>query len=175
MNKKKHSRRSFIKTSSSAIAGLAAFPYILPSNILGRNKIISPNDKIRIGCIGIGWQGTGNMEAFLRETCLADRISSFETVDTETEGAIRVLEGKADAFVYDLPFNAVFNNMNPSEKVIFLDQPFTKEPIAWALRKKDPGFMKFLNDFLAEIKGDGRFDKMYDKWFNNSDWYRFVR
>lgn len=101
--------------------------------------------------------------------------ATYETADTETEGAIRVLEGKADAFVYDLPFNAVFNNMNPSENVIFIDQPFTKEPIAWAIRKNDPGFMKFLNDFLAEIKENGRFDKMYDKWFNNSDWFRFVR
>ncbi|MGV7223715.1 MAG: transporter substrate-binding domain-containing protein [Nitrospinales bacterium] len=99
----------------------------------------------------------------------------YETADTEIEGATRVLEGKADAFVYDLPFNAVFNSMNPSDKIIFLDKPFTKEPIAWAIRKKDPNFMKFLNDFLAEIKADGRFDKMYDKWFKGSDWHRFVR
>ena len=101
--------------------------------------------------------------------------AAYQTADTETEGAMRVLEGKADAFVYDLPFNAVFNNMNPSDKIIFLDKPFTKEPIAWALRKQDPNFMKFLNDFLIEIKADGRFDKMYDKWFKSSDWYRFVR
>ena len=67
MNKKKQSRRNFIKVSSGAIAGLAAFPYIIPSTILGKNKLISPSDKIRIGCIGMGWQGTGNMEAFLRQ------------------------------------------------------------------------------------------------------------
>ncbi len=101
--------------------------------------------------------------------------AKYETVNTEIEGAMRVLEGKADAFVYDYPFNAVFNSMNPSEKIIFLDKPFTKESIAWAIRKKDPNFMRFLNDFLAEIKADGRFDKMVDKWFKSSDWYRFVR
>jgi len=101
--------------------------------------------------------------------------AKYETADTEIEGAMRVLEGKADAFVYDFPFNAVFNSMNPSDKIIFLDKPFTKEPIAWAIRKNDPGFMKFLNDFLDEIKLDGRFDKMYKKWFKSSDWYRFVR
>ncbi|MCP3876117.1 MAG: transporter substrate-binding domain-containing protein [Desulfobacteraceae bacterium] len=101
--------------------------------------------------------------------------AKYETVNTEIEGAMRVLEGKADAFVYDYPFNAVFNSMNPSEKIIFLDKPFTKEPIAWAIRKKDPNFMKFLNEFLVVIKADGRFDKMVDKWFKSSDWYRFVR
>ncbi len=67
MNKTKHNRRDFIKKTSGAIAGLAAFPFIIPSSIIGKNKIIAPSDKIKVGCIGIGWQGTGNMEAFLRE------------------------------------------------------------------------------------------------------------
>mgnify|MGYP001812242146 CR=1 FL=1 len=101
--------------------------------------------------------------------------ATYETADTETEGATRVLEGKADAFVYDLPFNAVFSAMNPSDQLVFIDKPFTKEPIAWAIRKNDPDFMKFLNDFLAQTKADGRFDKIYNKWFNSSNWYQFVR
>ncbi len=101
--------------------------------------------------------------------------ATYETVDTEIEGGMRVLEGTADAFVYDFPFNAVFYAMHPSDQLIFLDQPFTKEPIAWAIRKNDPDFMKFLNDFLAQMRADGRFDKIYNKWFKSSDWFRFVR
>ena len=88
---------------------------------------------------------------------------------------MRVLKGTADAFVYDFPFNAVFSAMHPSDQLIFLDEPFTKEPIAWAIRKNDPDFMKFLNDFLAQMRADGRFDKIYNKWFKSSDWYRFVQ
>ena len=101
--------------------------------------------------------------------------ATYETADTEIEGAMRVLKGTADAFVYDFPFNAVFIAMHPSDQLIFLDEPFTKEPIAWAIRKNDADFMKFLNDFLAQIRADGRFDKIYNKWFKSSDWYRFVR
>jgi polar amino acid transport system substrate-binding protein len=101
--------------------------------------------------------------------------ATYETVDTEMEGATRVLEGTADAFVYDLPFNAVFLAMHPSDKLIFLDKPFTKEPIAWAIRKNDPDFLKWLNKFLREIKQDGRFEKIYDKWFKNTDWFKYVR
>ena len=101
--------------------------------------------------------------------------ATYETADTEVEGAMRVLEGKADAFVYDFPFNAVFNALNPSDQLVFLDEPFTKEPIAWAIRKNDPDFMKFLNDFLSQMKADGRFDKIYQKWFNTTDWHRFMR
>src|SRR5210317_699008 len=101
--------------------------------------------------------------------------ATYESADTEIEGAMRVLEGTADAFVYDLPFNAVFSTMNPSNKLVFLDQPFTKEPIAWAIRKNDPDFIKFLNGFLARMKADGRFDQIYFKWFLSTDWHRFVR
>ena len=40
--------------------------------------------------------------------------ATYETANTEMEGATRVLEGKADAFVYDYPFNAVFVALSPS-------------------------------------------------------------
>jgi polar amino acid transport system substrate-binding protein len=69
--------------------------------------------------------------------------ATYETADTEIEGAMRVLEGTADAFVYDFPFNAVFRALHPSNQLVFLDEPFTEEPIAWAIRKNDPDFMNF--------------------------------
>ncbi len=101
--------------------------------------------------------------------------ATYMPVNTEMDGAMRVLEGKADAFVYDLPFNAVFKAMHSSENLIFLDEPFTKEPIAWAIRKNDPDFLKFLNQFLVQIKADGRFETIYDRWFVETDWHRFAR
>ena len=101
--------------------------------------------------------------------------ATYETADTEIDGAMRVLEGTADAFVYDFPFNAVFKSMHPSDQLLFLDEPFTKEPIAWAIRKNDPDFLKFLNGFLQDIKKDGRFDKIYNKWFVSTDWFKHAR
>jgi polar amino acid transport system substrate-binding protein len=101
--------------------------------------------------------------------------AAYEPADTEIEGAMRVLDGKADAFVYDYPFNAVFVALHSSNELVFLSEPFTNEPIAWAIRKNDPDFMTWLNDFLARTKADGRFDQIYQKWFLSSDWHRFVR
>ncbi len=68
MNKKKQTRRDFIKKTTGAITGLTALPYFIPSSIIGRNNIVPPSDKIRIGCIGVGWQGTSNMRTFLKES-----------------------------------------------------------------------------------------------------------
>jgi len=100
---------------------------------------------------------------------------TYRPFDTEVDGATQVLNGNADAFVYDLPFNTVFSAMHGTDKLVFLDKPFTTEPLAWAIRKNDPDFLKFLNDFLEEIKNDGRFDQIYDKWFKSSDWFKYVR
>ena len=99
----------------------------------------------------------------------------YQPFDTELEGAMEVVKGKADAFVYDLPYNAVFTAIYGDGKIVFLDKPFTKEPLAWALRKNDPDFLKWLNTFLEELKKDGRYEKIYTKWFKHTGWYKFIR
>ena len=60
-------------------------------------------------------------------------------------------------------------------KFIFLDEPFTFEPLGWAIRKGDPDFMNWLNNFLRQIKGDGSYDEMYKKWFLSGDWLKTLQ
>ena len=140
-------------------------------NAKHKNTVKSYKDLNDAKFVVVSKPGTTGEEAVQRLIPKA----TYETVDTEIEGGMRVLEGTADAFVYDFPFNAVFYAMHPSDQLIFLDEPFTKEPIAWAIRKNDPDFLKFLNGFLAEIKKDGRFDKIYNKWFIKTDWFKHAR
>ena len=140
-------------------------------NAKHKGKVQSYEDLNDAQFVVVSKPGTTGEEAVQRLISKA----TYETADTEIEGAMRVLEGTADAFVYDFPFNAVFSAMHPSDQLIFLDEPFTKEPIAWAIRKKDPDFLKFLNGFLEEIKKDGRFDKNYNKRFVKTDWFKHAR
>jgi polar amino acid transport system substrate-binding protein len=100
---------------------------------------------------------------------------TYQPFDTELEGAMAVIKGQADAFVYDLPYNVVFMAMHGEDDLVFLDKPFTVEPLAWGIRKNDPDFLKWLNKFLEELKEDGRYDKIYKKWFIDSEWFRHVR
>jgi polar amino acid transport system substrate-binding protein len=101
--------------------------------------------------------------------------STYQPFDTELEGAMAVIKGQADAFVYDLPYNVVFMAMHGEDDLVFLDKPFTVEPLAWGIRKNDPDFLKWLNKFLEELKEDGRYDKIYKKWFIDSEWFRHVQ
>lgn len=58
-------RRQFLKRGAGITAALAA-PFIVPAKVLGRDGV-APSDIITVGCIGVGWQGTSNMEGFLAE------------------------------------------------------------------------------------------------------------
>jgi len=101
--------------------------------------------------------------------------ATYKSFEVESEAALEVLTGKADATIYDLPFCAVFMAQQGAGKLIFLDKPFTYEPLAWALRKGDPDFLNWLNHFLRQIKNDGRYDRVYNKWIKSTDWIKEVQ
>lgn len=100
---------------------------------------------------------------------------TYKSFKTENEAVLEVINGKADAFVYDLPFCVVVMVMQGKGKLTFLDKPFTYEPLAWAIRKGDPDFLNWLNNFLRQIKNDGRYERFYNKWIMNTDWIKSVQ
>src|ERR1043166_2716404 len=61
------SRRHFIRKNVAATVAVAAFPSIIPASALGRDGRTAPGDVIRVGCIGVGPQGRGDMGGFLRQ------------------------------------------------------------------------------------------------------------
>ncbi|OQY58184.1 MAG: amino acid ABC transporter substrate-binding protein [Desulfobacteraceae bacterium 4572_88] len=99
---------------------------------------------------------------------------TYKSFETETEAFLEVLNNKADAYVYDQPNCVVLMAQQGKGKMIFLDKPFTYEPLAWAINKGDPDFMNFLNNFLRQLKNDGRYDTIYNKWIKSTDWYQNV-
>ncbi len=96
---------------------------------------------------------------------------NYKSFENETEAVMEVINGKADAYVYDLP-NCVYFKAEFGDKLVLLDKPFTFEPLAWAINKGDPDFLNWLNNFLRQVKNDGRYDKMYDKWIRHQEWVK---
>lgn len=62
----KSSRRNFLRNSLSIVAGTIVLPHIIPSSAMGMNGVVPPSDRIVMGSIGVGSQGTSNMKNFLR-------------------------------------------------------------------------------------------------------------
>ena len=96
--------------------------------------------------------------------------ATYKGFETEAEAGLEVINGKADALVYDLPFCGFLYGSQGQGKTIFLSDPFTYEPLAWAINKGDPDFLNYLNNFLRQTRGDGFYDLMYKKWITGTKW-----
>ena len=98
--------------------------------------------------------------------------AKYISYETEQEGVLEVVNGKIDAFVYDMPYNAAAFTQRGQGKLVYLDKPFTYEPLAWAVRKGDFDFINWLDNFMNQIKNDGTYDKIYHKWFEDDAWMK---
>ncbi|PID47790.1 MAG: amino acid ABC transporter substrate-binding protein [Proteobacteria bacterium] len=101
--------------------------------------------------------------------------AKIKTFDTEADAAQEVLNGNADAFIYDKPYNMLFMAQKGGSGVIHFEDDLSYEPLGFAIRKGDPDFMNWLNNFLFQIKGDGRHETLYKKWFKDSSWLKRVK
>ncbi|MFH1716518.1 MAG: Gfo/Idh/MocA family oxidoreductase, partial [Planctomycetota bacterium] len=58
-------RRRFLKGAAGLAAGTIAFPYIVSSSALGKDGAVAASNRIVMGAIGVGSQGTGDLRGFL--------------------------------------------------------------------------------------------------------------
>ncbi|MFA5327506.1 MAG: Gfo/Idh/MocA family oxidoreductase [Prolixibacteraceae bacterium] len=65
--KNKFSRRSFLATSATAVAGVT----ILPSNVIAGMGYKAPSDKLNIAGVGVGGMGHGNLKNLKSENIVA--------------------------------------------------------------------------------------------------------
>ena len=65
MLKRRINRRHFLRKAAGASLAAVSFPHIVPSSALGRAGNVAASNRIVMGCIGVGSQGSGNMRGFL--------------------------------------------------------------------------------------------------------------
>jgi polar amino acid transport system substrate-binding protein len=148
-----------------------AEPYIVVGQTILINKklkdrVLSYKDLNNPKYILTSRMGTTGEQAIKRYIPKA----TYKGFESEAEAGLEVINGKADALVYDLPFCGFLYGSQGKGKTIFLSDPFTYEPLAWAINKGDPDFLNYLNNFLRQTKGDGFYDRMYKKWITGTKW-----
>ncbi|AZF19160.1 transporter substrate-binding domain-containing protein [Pseudomonas sp. R3-52-08] len=111
-------------------------------------------------------EGTTGEAAALRFLGAA-RLMSFVTPE---EGVREVVEGRADAFIYDAPYNLIAMARPENSALLTLEQPFTFEPLAFGLKKGDCDSLNWINHFLNQVAQDGTYDQLHDKWFKDTAW-----
>lgn len=122
---------------------------------------------------------TGIQDATKDTTILGSKGStSIKNIKEKVEG-IKVLEfdnyqdafsalkaGKGDALTTD---DAILYGMaaqDPGYEVV--GEPFTDEPYGIAIQKGNVDVVKAVNDTLTELKANGEYDKIYEKWIGKA-------
>jgi len=95
------SRRQLLKRSA-ALAGVLGLPAIVPSSVLGRAAAPAPSNRVVLGCIGLGIQGTGNMRTFRAnpEVQVAAVCDVQETQRLRAKQAVDEAYGNQDCAAY---------------------------------------------------------------------------
>jgi polar amino acid transport system substrate-binding protein len=91
--------------------------------------------------------------------------------DDEGQALQEVLNKRAAAMISSQPFPE-FQALKYNEKLYLplQGETFTKEPIGFALRKGDPDFLNYLNNWVRVRNADGWLKERYDYWFTTQDW-----
>ena len=90
--------------------------------------------------------------------------------DEEAQALQEVLTGRAHAFISSAPQPAFQAAKHPDILFRPLPDTFTKEPIAFALRKGDAASLKELNAWIEKARQDGWLKDRKHYWFETTDW-----
>ncbi|MCX8157998.1 MAG: Gfo/Idh/MocA family oxidoreductase [Verrucomicrobiae bacterium] len=69
------SRRRFLQQAGAAAGGLALFPTLVPSSVIGANGQVPPSERITVGFIGTGDHGTNWNLSFYRKQKVAQILA----------------------------------------------------------------------------------------------------
>ncbi|MFA7164472.1 MAG: transporter substrate-binding domain-containing protein [Desulfoplanes sp.] len=100
--------------------------------------------------------------------------AQYKSFEKEADAALEVMNGNADAYVYDFPVLKQIMQKQGSNNLVMLDKPFTYEPLAFGIKRGDPDFLNWLDNFMLQVRNDGTYDRIYKKWFESNAWYKDV-
>jgi len=91
--------------------------------------------------------------------------------DDEGQALQEVLNNRAAAMVSSQPFPE-FQTIRYAGKLYLplAGETFTKEPIGFAVRKGDPDFLNYLNNWILVHQADGWLQERFTYWFTTQDW-----
>lgn len=95
--------------------------------------------------------------------------------DEEAQAIQEVLTGRAHAFVSSAPLPAFQAAKHPDRLFRPLAETFTKEPVAFALRKGDAASLRELNVWIEKAHADGWLKERKRYWFEGTDWESLLK
>jgi len=86
-----------------------------------------------------------------------------------------LLNGKAHCLVASNPLPRNLAARYPDRLFVPLKDDFTKEPIGVAVRKGDPDFLNYLNNWIRVVNAEGWLDARFNYWFYTEEWKALIQ
>ncbi|MBM7868182.1 transporter substrate-binding domain-containing protein [Heliobacterium gestii] len=96
----------------------------------------------------------------IREKAPDAKVDEYATY-TEAFQALKL--GRAEAMTTDNSILMGFATDEPD--YVLVGGLFTEEPYGFGFQKGHPEWVKYVNDFMKEMKANGKYDELYKKWF----------
>lgn len=130
-----------------------------------KDSAIAGAAELKDKVVGVQRGTTGELKAKeLKETYGIKEIKSYD----DTLLAFEDLKaGRVDAVINDLPVTAYLVTKDPAFKIVEVVK--TGEKYGFAFRKDSKELREKVNEALEEIKEDGTYDRIYKKWFGETE------
>ena len=94
------------------------------------------------------------------KACPRARLQQYAT---ENDAVLDVVQGRVDAFLYDLASLRKDHERNP-DTTILLPEPITSEPYAVLARQDEPALAAWVSEALTRMRGDGRLQAIFARF-----------
>ena len=95
--------------------------------------------------------------------------------DDESQAVQELLNGNAHGFVSSAPLPAFQALKYPEKLFLPLKDNFTKEPIAFAIRKGDFDSYNVLNNWITVVTAEGWIQERKHYWFETDEWRKKIK
>ena len=111
--------------------------------------------------------GSTAVDAMYTEPDIVAAFDGGEPIlfDTNNEAFMDLEAGRSDAVVADEILARYYIKQRGPEKYKILDEDFGEEEYGIGFRKQDKKLLEMVDNTLDEMRKDGTFDAIYDKWF----------
>ena len=111
--------------------------------------------------------GSTAVDAMYTEPDIVATFDGGEPIlfDTNNEAFMDLEAGRSDAVVADEILARYYIKQRGPEKYKILDEDFGEEEYGIGFRKQDKKLLEMVDNTLDEMRKDGTFDSIYNKWF----------
>lgn len=100
---------------------------------------------------------------------LAHKVPNATVKETDSNSQLftELQAGTIDAAIQDNPVALYYMKQGADKDLKIVGSPVNPEPLVFGFRMDDKELQGKVNQALAELKKDGTYEKIYNKWFGN--------